>query len=135
MLDPVPGRRYRSAAEANAALERRRVELSTLAPRVRTGMAAAILATIASAAVYLLVPAPEHHQFARLAANDDRGILAVGMNDRAVSWCERGWDEEYPRPRATAMDDLKVERTMSIIARAHADVVQERFARIAGGKS
>jgi hypothetical protein len=33
------------------------------------------------------------------------------------------------------MDALKIEQTIAIIARAHAGVVQERFARIAGGKS
>lgn len=34
-----------------------------------------------------------------------------------------------------AMEALKIERTVAIIARAHAGVLEERFARIAGGKS
>jgi predicted Ser/Thr protein kinase len=92
LLDPVPGRRYPSAANAEAALERRHIDIRTLAPRTRTWIAA-LLVIVALAAVYLLAPIRPHHQFARLASNGDRGIVAIGRNGETL-WQRDGVEPE-----------------------------------------
>jgi len=92
LLDPVPGRRYASAADAMAALERRHVDLRTLAPRTRTVMATLIVVVAASGAV-LLAPAREQHRFARLASNSDRGIVAIGTKGETL-WRRDGVESE-----------------------------------------
>lgn len=92
LLDPEPGRRYRSAAEAEAALQRRHVDLRMLAPRTRTLIITAIVAAGASAAV-LLAPAREQQHFARLAADGDRGIVAIGTKGEKL-WHRDGVESE-----------------------------------------
>lgn len=91
LLDPAPARRYRSAAEARAALERRHIELRTLAPRMRTLVAALIVAVAVSAAFF--VHDRTQVRFARLAPNGDRGIAAIGSNGETL-WRRDGVEPE-----------------------------------------
>jgi tetratricopeptide (TPR) repeat protein len=92
LLDPEPARRYRSAAEAEAALQRRNVDLRALAPRVRTWIITLVVVVGASTAV-LLAPARERQHFARLAANGDRGIVAIGTKGEQL-WRRDGVESE-----------------------------------------
>lgn len=92
LLDPAPDRRYCSAAEARAALERRHVDLRMLAPRMRTSIAALILIVAVSAAVFV-IHGRTQLRFARLAPDGNRGIVAIG-NDGASLWRRDGVEPE-----------------------------------------
>ena len=100
LLERDPSRRYGSARDAAAALERKRPDLRTWIPRSRTWIPALIMVIAASASA-LWYFGREQRQFARLAPNGERGVVAIGRNGETL-WRRDGVDQDISSRYALA---------------------------------